>query len=176
MSGKKEITKKVRLAAFSCQCCGRCCSGADNEVMVSPEEIEVLMQASGLPFFSIAEPYPDWMEYPDGTKITFGWVLRRGEGGDCIFLKENRCTVYAARPHICRTYPFMLDGDELLISECSAVGCGSGADVEDTVSALLCRRDAEDKEFFATEKQYQKHSIASGSTIVIDSRGIHLWK
>ena len=170
---KDELTKKIREACFTCSLCGACCSGADNEVMVSPDEVEVLMQATSLPFSEIAEPYPDWMEYPDGTKITFGWVLKRGADGNCLFLRDNRCTVYASRPHICRTYPFMLDGDELIISECPAVGCGDSADAEETADALLLRRDAEDKEFFATEKQYQKHSIVSGSTVVIDSRGIH---
>ena len=176
MSEKAELTEKISAADFSCRQCGACCSGADNEVMVSPDEIEMLMQASGLSFSDIAEPYPDWMEYPDGTKIPFGWVLRRGADGNCLFLKENRCTVYAARPHICRTYPFMLDGKELIISECPAIGCSACCDAEETACNLLCRRDAEDKEFFATEKQYQKHSIVSGSTVVIDSRGIHLWK
>lgn len=144
--------------------------------MVTPDEVDALCTASGLSFSEIAEPYPDWMEYLDGTKITFGWVLRRGADGNCMFLKENRCTVYASRPHICRTYPFMLDCDELIISECPAVGCSKCLDAEETADALLRRRDVEDAEFTQSEKQYQKHSIASGSTVIIDSRGVHLWK
>ena len=132
--------------------------------MVTPDEVDALCTASGLSFSEIAEPYPDWMEYLDGTKITFGWVLRRGADGNCMFLKENRCTVYASRPHICRTYPFMLDCDELIISECPAVGCSKCLDAEETADALLRRRDVEDAEFTQSEKQYQKHSIASGST------------
>lgn len=176
MSEKELLAEKIRAAGFVCRCCGACCSGADNEVMVSPDEVELLMQASGLPFADIAEPYPDWMEFPDGTKLTFGWVLKRGADGNCLFLKNGRCTVYASRPHICRTYPFMLDGDSLIISECSAVGCNTCTDAEETAAALLCRRDAEDREFGLSEQQYQKHSIVSGSTVVIDSRGVHLWK
>ena len=176
MNEKEVLTEKIRAAKFSCRLCGACCSGADNEVMVTPDEVDVLCKASGLSFSEIAEPYPEWMEYPDGTKITFGWVLRRGMDGNCMFLKENRCTVYASRPHICRTYPFMLDGKELIISECPAVGCSECLDAEETAYALLCRRDAEDAEFAESGKQYQKHSIASGSTVIIDSRGVHLWK
>ena len=176
MSGRTELIEQVQAAKFACRCCGACCSGADNEVMVTPDEVEVLMQETGLAFADIAEPYPDWMEYPDGTKITFGWVLKRGADGNCMFLKENRCIVYASRPHICRTYPFMLDGAELIISECPAVGCSTCTDAEETADALLRRRDAEDAEFASSEKQYQKHSIASGSTVIIDSRGVHLWK
>ncbi|MBE6507682.1 MAG: YkgJ family cysteine cluster protein [Methanocorpusculum parvum] len=173
---RKELIEKIQAADFSCRLCGACCSGADNEVMVTPVEVDTLIEATGLSFAEIAEPYPDWMEYPDGTKITFGWVLRRGADGNCMFLQENRCTVYASRPHICRTYPFMLDGDELIVSECPAVGCSVCSDAEETADALLCRRDAEDMEFTQSEKQYQKHSIASGSTVIIDSRGVHLWK
>ena len=55
--------------------------------MVSPDEVEALMQETSLSFSEIAEPYPDWMEYPDGTKITFGWVLMRGADGNCLFLR-----------------------------------------------------------------------------------------
>ena len=101
-------------------------------------------------------------------------VLRRGEDGNCIFLKNNRCRVYQNRPHICRTYPFMLDGAELIISECP--GCSNGKVTENAgqiAKDLLRRRDAEDRELEKTEKQYQKHSISTGSTIVFDSNGAH---
>lgn len=32
--------------------------------------------------------------------------------GMCFFLKDNRCTIYAQRPLICRFYPFELAKDE----------------------------------------------------------------
>jgi Fe-S-cluster containining protein len=32
----------------------------------------------------------------------------RKNAGKCVFLKENLCTIYAARPLICRFYPFEL--------------------------------------------------------------------
>ena len=110
----------------------------------------------------------------DGCTFTFGWVLRRGEDGNCIFLENNRCRVYQNRPHICRTYPFMLDGEELIVSECP--GCSKERVTEDAgqiTKDLLRRRDAEDRELEKTEKQYQKHSISTGSTIVFDSNGAH---
>ncbi len=28
------------------------------------------------------------------------------DGGNCIFLKNNQCTIYESRPLICRFYPF----------------------------------------------------------------------
>ncbi|MDV0441911.1 YkgJ family cysteine cluster protein [Methanorbis furvi] len=163
----------VEEAGFHCLCCGACCSGDDNEVMVTPSEIQTIMDAAGLAWNEIAEPYPEWITETDAS-ITFGWVIRRGADGNCMFLKNNRCTIYQNRPHICRTYPFMLDGSELIISECP--GCKVGErtkEAEEITKDLLRRRDAEDEEFFLTKKQYQKHSIISGSTIVFDSRGAH---
>ncbi len=173
---RARIERAVHDAGFTCQCCGACCSGSGNEVMVSPDEIDALCAASGLSFARIAEPYPDWIETENGGCITFGWVLCRGPDGNCIFLQNNRCSVYASRPHICRTYPFMLDGPHLLISECPAVGGDAAPDSESVADALLARRDGEDREFFATKGQYQKHISVPQTRAVIDSRGTHLWK
>lgn len=81
----------------------------------------------------------------------------------------HRALIYAGRILLCLIV-------ELIISECPAVGCSKCLDAEETADALLRRRDVEDAEFTQSEKQYQKHSIASGSTVIIDSRGVHLWK
>ena len=32
--------------------------------------------------------------------------LKEKENGDCIFLKEGKCSIYDVRPRQCRTYPF----------------------------------------------------------------------
>jgi len=170
-----NLKEKIEVTGFSCKCCGKCCSGADNEVLVSPEEIEVLMKGTHLSFTDIAEPYPEWLE-EKGMNFTFGWVLRRGEDGNCMFLKDNRCTVYQIRPHICRTYPFMLDGDRLIVSECDGFLPGRGCpEAEKIADDLNKRREAEDREFFGTKEQYQKYCNNSGSTIIFDSRGAHPW-
>jgi Fe-S-cluster containining protein len=48
-------------------------------------------------------------------------ILRNVEEGDgrrhCTFLVQGRCSVYASRPHGCRTYPFVLDERERLIKD-----------------------------------------------------------
>ncbi|HJJ99099.1 MAG TPA: YkgJ family cysteine cluster protein, partial [Methanocorpusculum sp.] len=82
MNEAERIEREVHGAGFSCLLCGVCCSGPDNEVMVSPPEIEVLSAATGLSWDEIAEPYPEWIQL-DGFTFTFGWVLRRGADGDC---------------------------------------------------------------------------------------------
>ncbi|MCZ0862118.1 YkgJ family cysteine cluster protein [Methanocorpusculum vombati] len=173
MNEAERIEEEVCRAGFSCLLCGACCSGPDNEVMVSPPEIAVLAAATGLSRDEIAEPYPEWMQQ-DGCTFTFGWVLKRGSDGNCIFLEKNRCRVYRFRPHICRTYPFMLDKERLIVSACP--GCVAGCETAgagEITGDLLRRREAEDAELEKTENQYQKHSIITGSTIVFDSSGAH---
>lgn len=101
----KDLEEKIRKAGFSCQLCGECCKGDESLVMISPFEIDRLCKVSKLSFEEIAEPYPEWLKFPDGREFTFGWVLRHGEDGNCIFLKETKCQVYNERPHLCRTYP-----------------------------------------------------------------------
>ena len=167
------LEDNIRKAGFTCRMCGKCCRGPDNEVMVSPDEVDALISATGLSFNEIAEPYPEWIPAKNGGKFTLGWVLRRGSDTNCMFLKDNRCTVYAARPHICRTYPFMLDGDKLIISECEALGGNPTPDAENLARALRCRADAELREAKETAEQYQKHSNVASSTIIYDSRGVH---
>ncbi len=175
MQEPEYIKSRIKDTGFHCLYCGACCSGRDNEVMVSPPEIHRLTEATGLTQGDIAEPYPEWIE-ESGAAITFGWVLRRGADGNCMFLRDKRCTVYFHRPHICRTYPFMLNDQELIISECPGRRtCSETKDAEEIAKHLLCRRAAEDEEFFLTRQQYQKHSITSGSTIVFDSSGAHIY-
>jgi Fe-S-cluster containining protein len=36
----------------------------------------------------------------------FSLTEKKNENYSCVFLKQNQCTVYGARPKQCRTYPF----------------------------------------------------------------------
>ncbi|HJJ35996.1 MAG TPA: YkgJ family cysteine cluster protein [Methanocorpusculum sp.] len=168
----ETLAEKVKDARFVCACCGACCSGPDNEVIVAPQEIERIMHATGESFDEIAEPYPEWFE-EQGERFTFSWILRRGADGNCRFLRDGRCTVYADRPDICRTYPFMLDRGELLISECPALGKTETENPFQIAEDLIAREQHDDAEIAAARREYQKHSMVAGATVVIDSRGVH---
>ena len=50
------------------------------------------------------------------------------------------------------------------------------AEAEALADALINRQMSDDAEVDATKREYQKHSILSGETVVIDSRGTHIWK
>jgi hypothetical protein len=39
-----------------------------------------------------------------------GFILRRRENGECVFLEGNLCSVYEARPETCQRYPHLVRG------------------------------------------------------------------
>jgi Fe-S-cluster containining protein len=55
--------------------------------------------------------------------------MKKTEEGKCVFLENNCCTIYTARPLICRFYPFELtahDGKHtfLYTTECPGINKG----------------------------------------------------
>ncbi|HJJ56086.1 MAG TPA: YkgJ family cysteine cluster protein [Methanocorpusculum sp.] len=172
-SETEQITYEVQHAGFNCKQCGKCCSGLNNEVLVSPPEIERIIKSTGLQLEDIVEPYPEWLDR-DNSKFTFGWVLQRDREGNCIFLKNNRCQIYKDRPHICRTYPFMLNDSKLIISECQ--GCASITKTVNTtqiVDDLIQRQNDEILDFKNTLYHYKKYTKIPWDFTVFDSKGAH---
>jgi Fe-S-cluster containining protein len=85
---------------FKCTQCGNCCTGAPGYVWVNQEEIEQLAAAVGEEVERFEKLYV--------RKIGVRKSLVEFPGGDCVFFdsESRRCTVYAARPRQCRTWPF----------------------------------------------------------------------
>jgi len=59
----------------------------------------------------------------------YAYIIRKTDQGKCIFLKDNACTIYPARPLVCRFYPFELnlEGTKHVFAhstECPAIGKG----------------------------------------------------
>jgi len=76
-------------------------------------------------------------QFSVGLQASFPYKRRmRKIGGKCVFLQGTRCTIYRARPLICRFYPFYLcrSEDGLLHigfdSTCSGIGSGRIRDLE----------------------------------------------
>jgi len=107
---------------FSCQMCGKCCTGLnDGEVYLYHEDIIRLAAIlnlngkSGLRKFAknyvkiIADSF-FWKE-PGAERSktykfkTLGFKFT-GEDEHCHFLKDNSCSVHNARPFQCRSFPF----------------------------------------------------------------------
>lgn len=85
---------------FECTQCGGCCSGAPGFVWVDEQEIEALAAAVGMEREAFGDKFL--------RRVGARWSLIEYPDGDCIFLdpQTRGCSVYAARPIQCRTWPF----------------------------------------------------------------------
>ncbi len=99
---------------ISCGGCAACCK--EVIAVVTDADIRRICKHTGLEPLKFIKLYsPSQLELPPHQD---GWIKmkegRRMFGlkqpkGKCIFLgKRNRCTIYEARPMICRTFPFVL--------------------------------------------------------------------
>lgn len=146
---ERRLAARLAEIGFSCTRCGDCCragDGDDNLVMVSHAEIEKLSACSGLHPRVVAEPYPGSRDISGNVLSHFGKVVRR-VGGDCRFYAPGLCAAYPVRPWICRTYPFLLEGNELVIFPCRGIGRPIGeGDALALARDLIARRAAEQEE------------------------------
>ena len=94
-----DIEKGIR---FECQGSGNCCVSRGNYgfVYLSKKDIKKLSDGIKITQQNIVKNY---------CQKTDGFIhlkeLKKNNG-NCIFLKDNKCTVYKSRPIQCRTWPF----------------------------------------------------------------------
>lgn len=85
---------------FACTRCGNCCTGEPGSVRVSEAETEGLAAFLGLDLADFHERFTRLLD--DGATS-----LTERENHECVFWSAtDGCTVYAARPRQCRTWPF----------------------------------------------------------------------
>ncbi|HUS23802.1 MAG TPA: YkgJ family cysteine cluster protein [Candidatus Binatia bacterium] len=84
---------------FECTGCGDCCKarGARSYVYVTLPERRLLAAHLRLGTRAFTAKY---------CEKTHGFHHLKDPSHDCLFLDGARCTVYAARPQQCRTWPF----------------------------------------------------------------------
>lgn len=87
---------------FECTGCGKCCTGPKGSIFIDHEDLEGMANLLEL------APKDFKRLYVKNRNNSLSLVERKREEGDyaCIFLKDNRCSVYQSRPKQCRTYPF----------------------------------------------------------------------
>ena len=92
------VAEKQQNSSFNCQQCGTCCQWAGH-VLLTEEDIARLAVAVGTSEEEFIQRYTtlaanrrelSLIEHPDGR---------------CVFLEENGCCHYAARPAQCRNFP-----------------------------------------------------------------------
>ena len=94
-----DIEKGIR---FECQGSGNCCvsRGTYGFVYLSKKDIKKLSDGFKTTEQNFVKNY---------CQKTDGFIHLKElkiNNGNCIFLKDNKCTVYKSRPIQCRTWPF----------------------------------------------------------------------
>jgi len=86
---------------FKCTGCGKCCTGSPGYVFLSLTDLQNLSSRFSLTIEEFCQKY---------TRLVDGqYALLDMEGSyDCVFLKNNQCTVYESRPIQCRTFPWWI--------------------------------------------------------------------
>lgn len=55
-------------------------------------------------FVDLTEAEAHHFKAHKSDRVTKGWELDRKENGECVYLIDNRCSIYADRPQSCRGY------------------------------------------------------------------------
>jgi hypothetical protein len=80
---------------FNCTKCGKCCTGQPHQgVRLSPSDASRIISLIGPPAYRLATAHKS--DHPQ----------LKMPNGKCVFLKDNLCMIYEARPDQCRTFPF----------------------------------------------------------------------
>jgi Fe-S-cluster containining protein len=88
---------------FRCIRCGICCGDTKDKnrhVLLFKTEVEQIVKPTGRQIFNFAVKIED--------NAPYSYEMKKRKNGKCVFLKNNRCTIYSLRPLICRFYPFEL--------------------------------------------------------------------
>jgi len=89
---------------FHCTKCGICCGDTKEKtrhIILLKTEAEHISKTTSQPTSKFAVKIKNKAPYVYEMKKT-------AEDGKCVFLENNRCTIYPLRPLICRFYPFEL--------------------------------------------------------------------
>jgi Fe-S-cluster containining protein len=102
----RRIAEKIE-DQIDCTQCANCCKVAS--VQLADRDVERLarhLRISSQRFLA---------DYTTKTDEE-GLILRRTEETGCVFLSGNDCTVYDARPDICRRFPHLVRGQGSIAS------------------------------------------------------------
>jgi Fe-S-cluster containining protein len=90
---------------FECKKCAQCCIRPKGTVL-RDYDIQKLNKSGFKDYFDSVR---EWEE-DEITHITRKGIIKKTKTCECIFLKNNLCSVYRDRPIICSTFPFKISG------------------------------------------------------------------
>jgi Fe-S-cluster containining protein len=110
---------------FQCTKCGICCGDTKQKtrhILLLKTEAEQIATTTSQPTSTFTIRIKD--------KAPYNYEMKKTKEGKCIFLKNNRCTIYYVRPLICRFYPFELktahDGKHTFLYTLECPGINKG--------------------------------------------------
>jgi Fe-S-cluster containining protein len=92
------------LKKFTCRKCGRCCK-AEGILPFTQEDVYRIARRFQLPYAVVRRIF--------FTATGHHYELKTPEQGACIFLHKHKCTIYSARPQVCRTFPAFWHRDDV---------------------------------------------------------------
>jgi Fe-S-cluster containining protein len=173
-----DIARQIMVIGFRCMRCGDCCKGEENSVVVFPFEIRRIMAALGCQWLEAVEPPIDGEWDTEGNFHTLEWRIKK-RSGSCGFFLNGNCEIYGARPLLCSTYPFYLDGNGVLrCSECRGLKVEMDlAEAKKMAVQIIERSRIEILEAMALIERYggfeRGGRLKNGDCIVHDSEGEH---
>lgn len=116
-SPKLNFFRKKNKILFGCNFCGDCCKGMD--IPLTYFDINRILLLDNIPnpdYFITLYPsdknnLDSLLLYGDYHNLYLSTSLSEN---NCIFLKDNKCTIYENRPLPCRTWPFTLNKEQKL--------------------------------------------------------------
>ncbi|MES2274096.1 MAG: YkgJ family cysteine cluster protein [Chlamydiota bacterium] len=86
---------------FGCTGCGKCCTGSPGYVYLSLQDLERFSAHFKITQEEFMKKYTRFVDDQYA-------LLDKPGSDDCLFLQNNQCTVYEARPTQCRTFPWWI--------------------------------------------------------------------
>ena len=152
---------------FKCVKCASCCK--DKNVIVTLTHLDIIRLAdflncdgrellrNYLSFYQANHQLIEKLVFPAletyRGKAILG--LRKRNDGTCVFLEGNLCSIYPARPMICRTFPFTFSIENGLLrygltikAKKDCKGLGKGREVKKHELALIGEKAVRELESF----------------------------
>ena len=120
---------------FECQKgCSNCCKTGGGFVFISSKNVDRISKYLKISKEIFIKKYAK----PKGEQF----ILMDKNGSECIFLENDRCSIYPVRPLQCRTFPFWtanMKSDkrwQQVAEECPGIGIGKDFSKEDIEEVL----------------------------------------
>ena len=94
---------------FKCSACGACCKNVRDSIVLEPlDTFRIVREYIKNGFAGTGDDVLDQIaDLKELSRGFYVFVLKTvNDSGVCGMLKDNRCTIYSARPRTCRLYPF----------------------------------------------------------------------